>query len=93
MNSDDMLQRYKLAERLMATHLASEDAVIRNDITFSYWIENSTCFWYLKSTKQDKQFRIVDAAAATNNEVFSYRILADALSRILNPHWSPASLY
>ena len=83
MNSDDMLQRYKLAERLMATTMASEDAVIRNDAVFSYWIENSTCFWYLKSTKQDKQFRIVDAAAATNNEVFSYRTLADSLSGIL----------
>ena len=58
-----------------------------NDAVFPIWIKDSDCFWYERTTKIDKdddtrgkEYRLVDAKAATNELAFDHTVFAVALA-------------
>ncbi len=61
-----------------------------NDTVYPFWIEDSDCFWYVRTTKtiegdsakMGREFRLVDANAATNALAFDHLALAKALAEI-----------
>lgn len=54
--------------------------LVRNDYVLPNWIVDSHCFWYVRTTKTGKEYRLVDPLSATNSEAFDHKILADVLS-------------
>ena len=58
-----------------------------NDIVYPFWIGDSDCFWYVRTTKTDEadsahfgqEFRLVDANLATNSPAFDHQVIAAAL--------------
>ena len=76
--------RYKRAQYLMQG--ARTQSVVQNDTLSPYWIEGSDCFWYQRTYKDrsssaiDTQYRLVDAAAGTNQPAFDHQALATALA-------------
>lgn len=77
--SNDMLARYEQAKSILKGAMPTR--VVLNDAVFSHWIEDSSCFWYTRETRDGKQFRLVDAEAASNTLAFDHKALADMLSR------------
>ena len=73
----EILNRYKVAKTLVEGML-SKDLVI-NDGVFPHWIGNTDCFWYQRDTPEGKEYRLVDAKAASNNPAFDHDALAKAL--------------
>ena len=51
----------------------------RNDAVFPHWVDNGSQFWYLKKTKEGKQFRLVSPQKLSNEQAFDHKILASAL--------------
>ena len=66
------------------------DNIAFNDTVYPIWIGDSDCFWYERTTKVSeggaasfgKEYRLVDAKAATNTLAFDHKILAAALTEI-----------
>ena len=75
---NDIQARYEQAQTLMQGMLSKE--LTLNDAVFPHWIDDSDCFWYLRDTKDGKEFRRVDAAKAENLSAFDHDALAKALS-------------
>lgn len=80
-------KRYRRAEFLLQGFGTNQ--LVQNDRIFPYWIDGTDCFWYERITKQSKEpsavikeFRLVDAKAATNQAAFDHQALATALSQI-----------
>lgn len=73
-----MEARYQRASKLLKGMYTSD--LVQNDILFPHWIEQTDCFWYERALKKGKQYRLVDAKAATNSEAFDHQALANALS-------------
>lgn len=70
-----------------------------NDAVFPIWIENSDCFWYertIKSTKvgdgHGKEYRLVDAKAATNELAFDHTVFAAAMAEAAQQTVDPTHL-
>lgn len=80
MNHDDITDRYNTAQNLMQGVLSNRVAM--NDAVFPHWIGDSQCFWYIRETKEGKQFRLVDAKEGSNAEAFDHKVLADRLSSV-----------
>jgi len=83
----NMLERYEQAQILLQGSPAS-NKLIRNDTVFPHWIRctdqsMSNCFWYRRQTVEGKEFRFVDADAASNVLAFDHHALANALSNAL----------
>ena len=76
--SNTILTRYEQAQSLMQGMLTNKIAL--NDAVFPHWIEDTDCFWYLRDTKEGKEFRLVDAKAGSNTAAFDHQALAAALS-------------
>ena len=60
-----------------------------NDTVFPIWIDESDCFWYERTTTSNqagdgrgKEYRLVDAKAATNELAFDHTALAVALAEV-----------
>ena len=70
---------YETAQSLVNGILST--AVIRNDCVFPHWI-NDHCFWYQKDLPKGKEFRLVDASAASNTLIFDHVLLADSLAQL-----------
>ena len=64
-------------------------SLVQNDTLFPHWIENTDYFWYERAIKIDKEstvkigkeFRLVDAKAASNSAAFDHDALAQALAQ------------
>ena len=76
--NDDVLRCYENAQTLMKGVLSNH--VVMNDAVFPHWIEDTNCFWYKQETRDGKQYRLVDAHAASNTPAFNHKILAETLS-------------
>ncbi len=72
-----MQRRYQKAHRLMRGIWNTE--LVRNTTLHPVWIGDSDCFWYVRQGKSAKEFRLVDAAKASNECAFDHQQLADAL--------------
>ena len=82
-----MLERYEYAQTLLQG-LPNSNSLIRNDTVFPHWIpytdqSMSNCFWYRRQTVEGKEYRLVDADAASNTLAFDHDALASALSNAL----------
>ena len=87
-NKNELTSRYRQAQTL---HQAlGTKSLVQNDTLFPHWIGNTDCFWYERTTKQGrepttkigKEFRLVDAKAATNTIAFDHNALAIALEQV-----------
>ena len=79
--------RYQRAQYLRSGIL--NDKLHFNDAVFPIWIDNSDCFWYERTTKTNKkgdgrgkEYRLVDAKAATNELAFDHAVFAAALAEV-----------
>ena len=86
--------KYQRARRL-ARHAILPDK--RNKLTFNallnpHWIGESGCFWYEQESKSGKQYRLVNAAATSNEPAFNHVDLAKALSQARNEKVDPDNL-
>lgn len=84
-----IVERYQQAQAINQSLLSGR--LVLNDAVFPHWIDDSTCFWYQRETRDEgkrkvgnrhgegKEFRLVDASARTNVLAFDHQTLADAL--------------
>ena len=85
-DNQNMEARYQRAQTLMQG--VWTDTLVSNDTVYPFWIGDSDCFWYVRTTKHGKgdsaqtgkEFRLVDAQKATNNMAFDHALLAAALA-------------
>ena len=84
---EDIKLAYQKAHKIIEGY--NSKSLVRNDAIFPHWISDSHCFWYDRSYLENtgdkdgvvcKQYRIVDAEAATNDLAFDHAGLARALS-------------
>lgn len=74
----NMKARYQKAQTLMRG--IWNKSVVRNATVFPTWIGQSDCFWYERQLKDGKEYRLVNAKTATNEEAFDHAELAVALT-------------
>lgn len=84
--NNNILTRYEQAQTIMQGYATNR--FVMNDAVFPYWItcsdgSDSYCFWYVRETKQGKEFRLVNAKAATNTRAFDHQALAASLTRVM----------
>lgn len=85
-DDQSMEARYQRAQTLMQGIWTNK--LTCNDIVYPFWIGNSDCFWYVRTTKTGQgdsascgqEFRLVDANTATNVPAFNHPVLAAALA-------------
>ena len=84
--------KYRRAQDLMQGYWSR--TIVANSTLYPIWIEGSDCFWYERELttdhniknldepliKWDKEYRLVNAKAATNSIAFDHAALAAALS-------------
>ncbi len=70
--------RYNNALKVLQGFLSKKMAI--NTVVNPNWIGESDCFWYIRDSKDGKEFRLVDAKAATNELAFDHLGLATALA-------------
>lgn len=80
--SDTLASHYTRARQLMqhVTAVKPEDKLAFNATITPHWLPEGSSFWYEQQTSQGKQYRLVDAAAASNTAAFDHQQLASALS-------------
>ena len=66
--------RYRRAQSLMQG--IGSKKLVRNGTLFPTWIESSDCCWYEREMEGGKQYRLVDAVAATNELAFDHGVFA-----------------
>ena len=79
--------RYQRAQAIIQGYLTK--SLVQNDTILPTWIEGTECFWYERtyqagkesSRQVYKEYRLVNAKAATNRAAFNHREFADALSQ------------
>ena len=90
------LTKYKRAQNLMQNNWSF--SMVANSTLFPIWIEGTDCFWYERDvnihknsenlerplTNWDKEYRLVNAKAATNVLAFDHNSLAVALAETVN---------
>ena len=62
--------RYNNALKVLQGFLSKKMAI--NTVVNPNWIGESDCFWYIRDSKDGKEFRLVDAKAATNELAFDH---------------------
>lgn len=75
---NNILSRYEQSQKYMQGMMTNR--VVMNDAVFAHWIENSSSFWYIRETKDGKEFRLVNAVAGTNTLAFNHEAMAKALT-------------
>lgn len=81
-NKDEAMDaRYDRAATLLRGMHSTE--LVKNDILFPHWIENSNCFWYQRSLTSGKQYRLVNARTLSNEVAFDHCALGDALADVV----------
>ena len=75
--TNNLLTRYQQSRQFIQGVLSNK--VVLNDAVFPHWIQGSHCFWYGRETKQGDEYRLVDAAAASNSAAFDHYGLAKSL--------------
>ena len=75
----EMESRYQRAQSLMQGMFTKTSAF--NTTLIPHWIGDSDCFWYEREFKTGKEFRLVDAAAGSNDIAFDHATLAKALAQ------------
>lgn len=95
-NDNTMEARYRRAQTLMQGYWTRN--LVPNSTVYPNWIEGTDCFWYerdinvRKNTgrsnksieKWDKEYRLVNARAATNTVAFNHKILAAVLAEAVD---------
>ena len=84
---ETMDERYQRAQHLLSGILNNK--LTFNDLVFPVWIKGRDCFHYERTLKQEiegktafgKEFRLVDAKAATNDLAFDHAVFASALAK------------
>ena len=76
---DDIHERYTRAKRLYRASIGGKPVVL-NASLLPAWIGETDTFWYERQTPSGKEFRVVDAAAGTNQPAFDHETLARALA-------------
>jgi len=91
--NDSILSRYQQAQTIVQGILSNK--LILNDAVFPHWIDNSDCCWYLRETREGREYRLVDPSTASNQSAFDHQALADTLAKVtghpVNPHKLPLS--
>lgn len=77
-NDETMEARYERAANLLRGMHSTE--LVQNDILFPHWIGDSNCFWYQRSLKSGKQYRLVNARTQSNERAFDHSVLSDVLA-------------
>lgn len=83
-------KKYDQAKRFME-FLTGELPLVRNSILLPTWIDEH-CFWYRRQTKDGHEYRLVNAAKATNQAAFDHTQLAALISKVLGETVSASSL-
>ena len=81
MKNGDSLSSYQQAEEFFQFWLNPSHQMVKNDVVLSCWIKDSHCFCYIKQTQNGKEYRLVDAKAATNITAFDHGALANILGQ------------
>ena len=71
-----ILSRYEQAQALLQGWSTTQ--IVKNDVVYPHWIEDSHCFWYLRETESGNEFRLVDADTANNTLAFDDNAMADS---------------
>ena len=96
-NDAEMLARYERAQSIFRGLGSTE--VVRNSTVFPVWIGETNCFWYPRDLMEDgkagREYRLVNADAASNAPAFDHAGLAGLLSDVaeqsIDPHNLPIS--
>lgn len=75
--TNTLLDRYQQAQALEQGVLTNR--IVLNDTVHPHWIGDTDYFWYKQDTCEGKHWRLVDAAAASNESAFNHLSLAAAL--------------
>ena len=76
-----ILNRYERAAKVFEGQFTNKG--FRNDMVIAHWIEDSESFFYVRQTKNGREFRLVNAQKATNVCAFDHQALASSLSSLL----------
>lgn len=84
--AQEMIACYRRAESVLAGFGTSN--LVQNDMLAPHWIDESDYFWYERATKMSdgdsitigKEYRLVNAKAASNEPAFDHDALAKALA-------------
>jgi hypothetical protein len=84
--ADTIEARYQRAQYIVQG--IGTQKLVCNDNIYPFWIRDSDCFWYMKTTKLGKgelsrlgcEYRLVNAQAKTNQLAFCHKTLAAALT-------------
>ncbi|MDB4077539.1 hypothetical protein N9537_06815, partial [Porticoccaceae bacterium] len=79
--SDGLKRRYQRAEALLRG-VYSDQRLTRNTQLAARWIGETDCCWYRRETAIGTEYRLVDAAQASNQPAFDHAALAVALARV-----------
>lgn len=86
---DDILARYERAREL---EYHGTDWFVKNARIQSTWIGETDTFWYQRSVKEGKEFRLVDADVARNKPAFDHKRLAKTLGKAADKPVDAANL-
>ena len=78
--SDEIEARYDRAQNLMQGIFTR--TVVFNTVIFPNWIGCSDCFWYQRESRNGRQYRLVNAKAATNEIAFDHNVFAAKLAEL-----------
>lgn len=76
----EMETRYRRAEAIGISSYKPQQLVFNAKVE-PHWIEGSDYFWYIRESKTDKDYRLVNAKAASNAKAFDHQALGNALSK------------
>ena len=79
-SGDEMQNRYQRAQSIMQGFKSKTIAF--NTTVIPHWIDDTDYFWYARERQEGKEFRLVDAASASNKIAFDHQRLADALMEV-----------
>lgn len=77
-----MMARYQCAQTLMQG--LRTQRVVKNDNLLPHWIAQTNYFWYERTHKTGKEYRLVNAQTLVNKLAFDHTSLAGALSKAVN---------
>ena len=88
--TESIADRYSNAKKIIEGNL-SKNLVI-NDCLFPHWIDDSDSFWYQRNRVDGKEYRLVDAKAASNKVGFDHEMLALQLGALVGHAINPRNL-
>ena len=90
---ESMQARYENAQKVLQGFISKKAAINTN--VYPTWIGETDCFWYVRDLKGGKQFRLVNAKAASNEPAFDHQqlaaVLADAVQQEIDANDLPFS--